>query len=51
MSQLRHVLIALCYAAVAVVTALTLPQLAPGLSGPSAIVIGGMLFVGFAPTW
>jgi cyclic-di-GMP phosphodiesterase TipF (flagellum assembly factor) len=48
MSSLRHVLIALCYAAVAVATALALPQLAPGVSGPSAILVGGMLFVGFA---
>ena len=48
MSLVRHVLIALCYAAVAVVTALTLPRLVPEVAGPSVIMIGGVLFVGFA---
>jgi len=48
MNLVRHVLIAACYAAVAIVTALTLPQLAPGLSAAPSVIVGGMIFVGFA---
>jgi len=48
MSFVRHVLIALCYAAVAVATVYALPQLAPGIAGPTATTIGAVLFVAFA---
>jgi cyclic-di-GMP phosphodiesterase TipF (flagellum assembly factor) len=47
MNFLRHVLIAACYGTVAVVTALTLPGIAP-VAPAVAVAIGGTIFVVFA---
>jgi cyclic-di-GMP phosphodiesterase, flagellum assembly factor TipF len=48
MGFLRHLLIAICYAAVATAAGLALPRIAPGMGGETSALAGGMIFVAFA---
>ncbi len=48
MGSFRHVLIAICYAAVATAAGLALPRVAPGLGSEASVMAGGMIFVAFA---
>ncbi len=48
MGFLRHVLIAICYAAVATAAGLALPHLAPGVDGAASAMAGVTVFIAFA---
>ncbi len=48
MGFLRHVLIAICYAAVATAAAIALPEVAPGIDASASAMAGGMIFIAFA---
>jgi cyclic-di-GMP phosphodiesterase, flagellum assembly factor TipF len=48
MGSFRHVLIAICYAAVATAAGLALPRLAPGVDGEASVMAGGVIFIAFA---
>ncbi len=48
MGFLRHVLIAICYAAVATAAGLALPQFAPAIGPEEQAMAGAMIFIAFA---